>query len=191
MVKYLALFLALLAVAACNATSTTAGDATAVRPEVRQAFPTISSAQPTRLPDRPTASPIAANASPTPVPSSVPDPSLAASATPAATATPIPARPLAYSYPVGIPGRPPGDGFFIRDAYAVENTWYNPGWLHTAEDWYLIEGSSVGAQVYAVADGEVVYAGANYPGRVVIVKHPDGLFSMYEHLDPALAVETG
>ena len=190
MVKY-ALFLALLALAACSAQSTTAGGATAAQPESRQALPTISVAQPTRIPNRLVASPVAANATPTIVPTAAPDPSPMASATPAATATPIPARPLAYSYPVGIPGRPLGDGFFIRDAYAVENTWYNPGWLHTAEDWYLIEGSSVGARVYAVADGEVVYAGANYPGRVVILKHPDGLFSMYGHLDPALAVEAG
>jgi len=96
-----------------------------------------------------------------------------------------------YSYPVGIPGRPLGDGFYIRDGYAVENTWYHPGWWHTAEDWYMQEGSSVGARVYAVADGEIVYAGANYPGRVVISQHTDGLFSMYGHLDPSLAVKPG
>jgi hypothetical protein len=37
----------------------------------------------------------------------------------------------------------------------------------------------------------VVYAGANYPGRVVIVRHAGGLFSMYGHLDPGLAVDAG
>jgi murein DD-endopeptidase MepM/ murein hydrolase activator NlpD len=37
----------------------------------------------------------------------------------------------------------------------------------------------------------VVFAGSEYPGLVVIVQHPDGLFSMYGHLDYALAVEAG
>jgi hypothetical protein len=37
----------------------------------------------------------------------------------------------------------------------------------------------------------VVYAGANYPGRVVIVRHAGDLVSMYGHLDPALAVGEG
>jgi murein DD-endopeptidase MepM/ murein hydrolase activator NlpD len=45
--------------------------------------------------------------------------------------------------------------------------------------------------VYAVAAGEVVFAGSEYPGLVVIVQHPNGLFSMYGHLDYALAVEAG
>ena len=46
-------------------------------------------------------------------------------------------------------------------------------------------------EVYAAAAGEVVFAGSEYPGLVVIVQHPDGLFSMYGHLDYALAVEAG
>jgi murein DD-endopeptidase MepM/ murein hydrolase activator NlpD len=93
------------------------------------------------------------------------------------------------SYPIGTPGKPLGDGFFIRHGYAVENTWYNPGYWHTGEDWYVIEGDTAGARVYAIADGAVVYAGANYPGRVVIVRHADDLYSMYGHLDPALKVQ--
>lgn len=92
---------------------------------------------------------------------------------------------------MGIPGRPLGDGFVIRHVYAAENTWFNPGWWHTAEDWYLQEGDSTGARIYAAADGEVVYAGSNYPGRVVIVQHADGLYSMYGHLDPQLSVQVG
>lgn len=97
----------------------------------------------------------------------------------------------AFSYPVGLPGRVLGDGFLVRHGYATENTWYNPGWWHTGEDWYLTEGETGGVGVYAVANGEVVFAGSEYPGRVVIVAHADGLFSMYGHLDYALAVETG
>jgi murein DD-endopeptidase MepM/ murein hydrolase activator NlpD len=45
--------------------------------------------------------------------------------------------------------------------------------------------------VYAAAAGEVVFAGSEYPGLVVIIEHPDGLYSMYGHLDYALAVEAG
>ena len=41
------------------------------------------------------------------------------------------AAPVRYSYPIGVPGRPLGDGFFIRHGYTVENTWYNPGYWHT------------------------------------------------------------
>jgi murein DD-endopeptidase MepM/ murein hydrolase activator NlpD len=98
---------------------------------------------------------------------------------------------LAYSYPIGSPGRPLGDGFFIRHGYTTENTWYNPGYWHTGEDWYAQQGDTAGAQVYAIADGQVVYAGANYPGRVVIVQHTNDLFSMYGHLDPNLSVRVG
>ena len=89
-------------------------------------------------------------------------------------------------------GRPLGDGFFIRDGYQVENTWYNPGYWHTAEDWYRMNNAeTAGANVYAVADGTVVYADANYPGRVVIVQHAGGLFSMYGHLNFNLLVQNG
>jgi murein DD-endopeptidase MepM/ murein hydrolase activator NlpD len=68
---------------------------------------------------------------------------------------------------------------------------YHPGWLHTGEDWYLPEGETGGLEVSAAAAGEVVFAGSEYPGRVVIVQHADDLFSMYGHLDYALAIEPG
>jgi murein DD-endopeptidase MepM/ murein hydrolase activator NlpD len=97
----------------------------------------------------------------------------------------------AYSYPMGFPGRPLGDVLLVRHGYATENTWYNPGWLHTGEDWYLPEGETGGLGVYAAAAGEVVFAGSEYPGLVVIIQHPDGLYSMYGHLDYTLAVEAG
>ncbi len=84
-----------------------------------------------------------------------------------------------------------GDGFLIRHGYACENTWYNAGWLHTAEDFYIPDGNAAGAGVYAVADGEVVFAGSEYPGRVVIVQHAGDLYSMYGHLDHALSVANG
>ncbi|MEA2525184.1 MAG: hypothetical protein QOF73_2411 [Thermomicrobiales bacterium] len=96
-----------------------------------------------------------------------------------------------FSLPIGLPGRTLGDGFFVRHGYACENTWYNPGWLHTGEDYYLPEGNTARAGVYSVADGEIVFAGSEYPGLVVIVQHADDLYSMYGHLDHALAVESG
>jgi len=115
--------------------------------------------------------------------------------TPPPAPTPSPTMPAArlppFSYPIGTPGRPLGNGFFIRHGVGVENTWYNPGYWHTGEDWYALEGDTAGARVYAVADGAVVYAGANYPGRVVIIRHADDLFSMYGHLNPELSVSTG
>jgi murein DD-endopeptidase MepM/ murein hydrolase activator NlpD len=112
------------------------------------------------------------------------EPSVAAAATPAPPA-------LQYSYPIGLPGRALGDGFVIGHGAGVENTWYAPGNWHAGEDWYTQKGDTGGAMVYAVAAGEVVYAGANYPGRVVIVRNDDGLYAMYGHLDPALLVAVG
>jgi murein DD-endopeptidase MepM/ murein hydrolase activator NlpD len=97
-----------------------------------------------------------------------------------------------YQYPIGSSGELPGDGFFIRHGYACENTWYNPGFLHTGEDWYAIDdGETAGANVLAISDGIVVFAGSDYPGRVVIIQHEPALFSMYGHLDYALAVSEG
>jgi murein DD-endopeptidase MepM/ murein hydrolase activator NlpD len=111
----------------------------------------------------------------------------------AAPARPSLAQPLApaFAYPVGLPGGVLGDGFIVRHGYASENTWYLPGFLHTGEDWYTTEGDAAGAGVYATAAGEVVFAGSDYPGRVVILLHADDLFSMYGHLDYALPVEIG
>ena len=115
---------------------------------------------------------------------------LVAALAPNAAVTSV-AAPVAWGYPIGLPGRPRGDGFFIRHVYAAENTWYNPNHWHTGEDWYSLEGDTAGAEVYAVAAGKVVYAGSNYPGRVVIVEQVGGLFAMYGHLDPALQVKVG
>ncbi len=85
--------------------------------------------------------------------------------------------------PIGFPDRLPGDGFIVRHGYATENTWFNPGWFHAGEDWYATSGDTASALIYAVADGDVVFAGWEYPGLVVIVRHADDLYSMYGHLD--------
>jgi murein DD-endopeptidase MepM/ murein hydrolase activator NlpD len=115
----------------------------------------------------------------------------AAALPPAPTnAQPAPAE-VVYSFPMGLPGRPLGDGFRVRHGYTVENTWFNPGHWHAGEDWYALEGDTADLPVYAVAGGTVRYVGSNYPGRVVIIEHPDGLFAMYGHLDPAVRVGRG
>jgi murein DD-endopeptidase MepM/ murein hydrolase activator NlpD len=97
-----------------------------------------------------------------------------------------------FQYPIAWAGQRPGNGFFIRHGYGCENTWYNPGFVHTGEDWYAIDDrETAGADVVAIAQGTVVFADSDYPGRVVIVQHESGLFSMYGHLDYSLAVSEG
>lgn len=178
----LLLALAGIILAACSNTSspnaaTGIGDAQHTPPTA--ATPTTIGAMPTP----------SITASGTPQSTALPSPT--PTVTPTATSSPPPVTEVTWSFPIGMPGRPLGDGFVIRHVYAAENTWFNPGWWHTAEDWYLQAGDSTGARVYAAADGEVVFAGANYPGRVVIVQHADTLYSMYGHLDPQLAVQVG
>ncbi len=98
----------------------------------------------------------------------------------------------AWSLPIRNPGATPGDGFVIRHGFACENTWFNPGWWHTAEDWYRdADAETAGAEVVAVHAGRVAWIGSDYPGRVVLVQHPDGLVAMYGHLDFALDVVEG
>lgn len=195
-IKRLSLLLLTLLLTACNIISsaepgaTTTGSPT-LRPSLAVSAPGRPVPARTSTPQSPTPSSIlrpTETFQPTLQPTETPQPA----PPPVETPTPVPPRAeVVYSFPIGIPGRSPGDGFFIRHGYAVENTWYNPGYWHTGEDWYALEGDTAGAEVYAVAAGEVVYVGANYPGRVVIMQHPDGLFSMYGHLDPAVNVQVG
>lgn len=98
----------------------------------------------------------------------------------------------AWSLPIRNAGGAPGDGFFIRHGFACENTWFNPGWWHTAEDWYRDgDTNTAGAEVVAAHAGEVLWIGSDYPGRVVLVRHPDELIAMYGHLDYAVDVSEG
>jgi murein DD-endopeptidase MepM/ murein hydrolase activator NlpD len=188
MIRILSLLLMALALSGCSISSmSTTTEVTPVsEPQAQHALPTsVQVIEPTAVPFTSTAIPQARPATtPTERPAASPTP------TPSPTTSSAP-TPRLFSYPIGTPGKPLGDGFFIRHAAAVENTWYNPGYWHTGEDWYALEGDTAGARVYAIADGEVVYAGANYPGRVIIVRHSDALYSMYGHLDPALKVRVG
>jgi murein DD-endopeptidase MepM/ murein hydrolase activator NlpD len=154
---------------------------------------TLTGAVPTTM-----SSPTTTDNTSTVVHTAVPDETPEATATPSTTPTPaedraaLTALPVAFSYPIGLPGRTPGDSFYLRHGYQVENTWFNPNHWHTGEDWYAVDnGETAEAEVYAVADGVVTYTGGNYPGRVVIVRHADELYSMYGHLDPNLAVQEG
>lgn len=96
-----------------------------------------------------------------------------------------------FQYPMGFPDRVPGDGIFVMHGYAVENAQYYPGLWHTGENWYALQGDSAGLPIYATAAGDVVFAGYDYPGPVVIIKHADDLYSQYGHLDYDLNVEVG
>lgn len=96
-----------------------------------------------------------------------------------------------FQLPLGLPDRVPGDGCFVMHGYATENARFFPNLWHTGENWYALHGDTAGAQVYAVAVGEVVFAGYDYPGPVVIIRHADDLYSQYGHLDYDLNVEVG
>ncbi len=92
---------------------------------------------------------------------------------------------FAFGLPIADTGLIPGDGFLVRHGFQTENTWYNPGNWHTAEDWYRLEGAeTAGASVISVAEGDVVFLGSDYPGRVIVVQHAPELYSMYGHLSP-------
>ncbi|MCA9833769.1 MAG: M23 family metallopeptidase [Thermomicrobiales bacterium] len=96
-----------------------------------------------------------------------------------------------FQYPLGLPDRVPGDGCYIRHGYACENAIYYPGLWHTGENWYVQGADAAGALVYATAAGEIVFAGYDYPGPVVLIKHADDLYSQYGHLDYQLNIEVG
>ncbi len=98
---------------------------------------------------------------------------------------------LDFRYPMQLPGRAPGDGFFVRVAYAAENARYYPGWWHTGENWHRLGDETAGLPVYAIADVEVVFAVYDYPGLVVIVQHAADLYSVYGHLAYEAPVATG
>jgi hypothetical protein len=92
---------------------------------------------------------------------------------------------FAFGLPIAEAGGLPGDGFLVRHGFQTENTWYNPGNWHTAEDWYRLNGAdTAGAIVLSVAEGDVVFLGSDYPGKVIVIQHAPDLFSMYGHLNP-------
>jgi murein DD-endopeptidase MepM/ murein hydrolase activator NlpD len=98
----------------------------------------------------------------------------------------------AWRYPIGWEGQPPLAGFVNRHGFQVENTRFIEGWWHTGENYYARnDAETSGAIVYAVSDGEVIYADFDYPGRVILIDHGDALISQYGHLDFDLFVQPG
>ncbi|HYH12738.1 MAG TPA: M23 family metallopeptidase, partial [Thermomicrobiales bacterium] len=97
-----------------------------------------------------------------------------------------------WSLPIRNAGDVPANGFVVRHGFACENTWFSLGCWHTAEDWYRAgDTETAGAEVLAVTAGEVLWVGSDYPGRVVLIQHPEGLVGMYGHLDYAVDVVVG
>jgi murein DD-endopeptidase MepM/ murein hydrolase activator NlpD len=96
-----------------------------------------------------------------------------------------------WSYPIAWPGEVIADGFVNLHGYAVENIPWYPGLWHTGENWHADQGETAGALVLAAADGEVIYAGSDYPGLVVIIRHAGDRVSMYGHLAYEAAVVVG
>lgn len=92
---------------------------------------------------------------------------------------------------MGLPDEVPGNHCYLRHGFTCENVAFQPDWWHTGENWYLNEGDSGGALIYAVTEGVVVFTGSDYPGRVIVIEHAGGLYSMYGHLDYDLPVSIG
>ena len=128
---------------------------------------------------------VASTPTATTVPSSVP---------PSPTTTPIPCDPLAADFCIvdghfvfQRPIHPPGDD-------SVERTYpYASTAEGTREPHHGVEFiNGTGTPVYAAGDGEVIFAGPdveavyspwrNFYGNVVVIRHAEGLFTLYAHL---------
>ena len=126
---------------------------------------------------------------PTPTATTVPY-----SAPPSPTVTPIPCDPLAADFCIvgghfvfQRPIHPPGDD-------SVERTYpYASTAEGTREPHHGVEFiNGTGTPVYAAGDGEVIFAGPdveavyspwrNFYGNVVVIRHAEGLFTLYAHL---------
>ncbi len=76
----------------------------------------------------------------------------------------------------------PVEGGFVSQGYGVANSWYVKGY-HTGIDYAGV----TGRPVLAAADGEIVWRGckgscnASY-GYYVLIRHNDGMFSLYAHM---------
>ncbi|CAN5350393.1 hypothetical protein BH09CHL1_BH09CHL1_18760 [soil metagenome] len=101
------------------------------------------------------------------------------------------ADPIVWSYPMGLPGGVLGDGCGIFHGYACENIPFYPGLWHTGENWHLNGGETGGTPIFAAADAEIVYAGSDYPGLVIVIQHGADSFSMYGHFNFDDAVAMG
>lgn len=93
---------------------------------------------------------------------------------------------LAYGSPVD-PGAkavlPPGWCSAIDHGEIYQRTRYK-GQMHTGIDINRCDDVDEGLPVYAVAEGRIFFAGlgAGAWGKLVVIKHPDGMWSRYGHL---------
>ena len=93
---------------------------------------------------------------------------------------------LPYGSPVDPAARavlPPGWCSAIDHAEIYQRTKFK-GQMHTGIDINRCDDVDEGLPVYAVADGLIVFAGvgAGSWGNLVVVRHPDGMWSRYGHL---------
>ena len=139
---------------------------------------------------------------------SIPTAKVAPSVTlPAPTATIIPASPTQLPTVAPIPCDPSTVDFCIVDGHFVFQRPIHPPADDSVEETYRFASTGNGARephhgvefnngtgtpVYAAADGEIVFAGPdeeavyspwkNFYGNVIVIRHADGLFTLYAHL---------
>ncbi|MEW5847850.1 MAG: M23 family metallopeptidase [Myxococcota bacterium] len=95
---------------------------------------------------------------------------------------------LGFGYPVGDKTTYPAGGWSVTQI--LGHYWADYGGVHMAEDISNGEANTALAPVYAVADGEVLYAGSNGSTyrNVVLIRHDLGngeqVCSFYGHLEP-------
>ena len=149
-------------------------------------IPTIT---PTIFIPSPTSTPLSPTLTPFPVP-------------PIPTSSPIPCDPITADYcitdghflfqrPIHLP-----DNTFVDISYRYGSTANGKRDPHTGVEFV----NKFGTPVYAAADGTVIFAGPDekpvympwpdYYGNLIVIEHPDGLYSLYAHLSKVL-VEQG
>lgn len=100
-----------------------------------------------------------------------------------------------FDYPVG---KPDGQGYYVAAGLVDDAYFKNLGAWHPGEDWNGRTGgdTDLGAPVYAISNGKVLWADYNPKswGNIVLLEHalPDGtrLWSQYAHLNQVM-VSTG
>jgi murein DD-endopeptidase MepM/ murein hydrolase activator NlpD len=151
----------------------------------------FGSSRPPSRPQPPAAKsqpPVVSTPQPKPKPVPAPDPRIA----------------QGFDYPVGAPdenGRRRGDGWYVsQDFEDARNAYSNAlSGQHLGEDWLKRGGNFAGEGVYAIANGEVIKAGANKSyGHVVLIRHdlppgsdPAYVVSLYGHLGSSDVIAAG
>lgn len=151
-----------------------------------------------------------------PEPIAIPTVKVALSATrPAPSATTVPASPTLSPTETPVPCNPLAVDFCIADGHFVFQRPILPSADDSVERTYPYASTAAGRRdphhgvefingtgtpVYAAGDGEIVFAGPdtdavyspwkNFYGNVIVIRHADGLFTLYAHLS-VIGVSTG